>query len=42
MDKRRRDRNDRGDRRENPRSAERRGERKGYGNHNRWIYIVSK
>ena len=31
MDKRRRDRNDRGDRRENPRSAERRGERKGYG-----------
>jgi len=32
MDKRRRDRNDRGDRRENPRSAERRGERKGYGN----------
>ena len=32
MDKRRRDRNDRGDRRENPRSSERRGERKGYGN----------
>ena len=31
MDKRRRDRNDRGDRRENPRSSERRGERKGYG-----------
>ena len=31
MDKRRRDRHDRGDRRENPRSAERRGERKGYG-----------
>ena len=31
MDKRRRDRNDRVDRRENPRSAERRGERKGYG-----------
>lgn len=31
MDKRRRDRNDRADRRENPRSAERRGERKGYG-----------
>jgi cold-shock DEAD box protein A homolog len=28
----RRDRNERGDRRENPRSAERRGERKGYGN----------
>ena len=27
-----RDRNERGDRRENPRSAERRGERKGYGN----------
>lgn len=32
MEKRRRERNDRGDRRENPRSAERRGERKGYGN----------
>ena len=30
--KARRDRNERGDRRENPRSAERRGERKGYGN----------
>ena len=30
--KSRRDRNERGDRRENPRSAERRGERKGYGN----------
>ena len=30
--KTRRDRNERGDRRENPRSAERRGERKGYGN----------
>ena len=29
--KARRDRNERGDRRENPRSAERRGERKGYG-----------
>ena len=32
MEKRRRERNERGDRRENPRSAERRGERKGYGN----------
>ena len=30
--KARRDRSERGDRRENPRSAERRGERKGYGN----------
>lgn len=30
--KARRDRNERGDRRDNPRSAERRGERKGYGN----------
>lgn len=30
--KARRDRNERGNRRENPRSAERRGERKGYGN----------
>ena len=30
--KARRDRNERGDRRENPRSAERRGEHKGYGN----------
>ena len=30
--KARRDRNERGDRRENPRSSERRGERKGYGN----------
>ena len=30
--KARRDRNEHGDRRENPRSAERRGERKGYGN----------
>ncbi|WP_109432014.1 DEAD/DEAH box helicase [Aggregatibacter segnis] len=30
--KARRDRNERGERRENPRSAERRGERKGYGN----------
>ena len=30
--KARRDRNERGDRRESPRSAERRGERKGYGN----------
>ena len=30
--KARRDRNERGDRRENPRSAEHRGERKGYGN----------
>lgn len=32
MEKRRRERNECGDRRENPRSAERRGERKGYGN----------
>ena len=35
MDKRRRDRNDRGDRRENPRSSERRGERKSTARHNR-------
>lgn len=42
MDKRRRDRHDRGDRRENPRSAERRGERSATARHNRWIYIASK
>ena len=42
MEKRRRERNDRGDRRENPRSAERRGERKATEIHKQWIYIVSK
>jgi len=40
MDKRRRDRNDRGDRRENPRSAERRGERKGYGTPQMDLYRI--
>ena len=42
MDKRRRDRNDRGDRRENPRSADVVVSVKAMATHNRWTYIVSK
>ena len=42
MDKRRRDRHDRGDRRENPRSAEVVVNVKATARHNRWIYIASK
>ena len=42
MEKRRRERNERGDRRDNPRSAEVVENVKAMEIHNQWIYIVSK